>query len=187
MGSEVKTVLRRNDPRRLTKPLPRRNADALSIDPDAIPSGAPVLLDTTVYIDQLKGHLPPEIDLLVARCTIFHAAVARAELVYSIGALNPADPRTPAQRTLLEETLDRMLPFRCLSPSDRDWLEAALLTGILARTQSLDDAQRRALLNDALLLMTARGIGAVTISRNTRDMDWLTALRPDAKVLLYSR
>ena len=46
-----------------------------------MPQGAPILLDTTVYIDQLKGDLPPPIIELIATRPVQHGAPALSELV----------------------------------------------------------------------------------------------------------
>jgi predicted nucleic acid-binding protein len=80
-----------------------------------------------------------------------------------------------------------MRPERVISPSERAWTEAALLAGILRRTQGFDEMKTRSLLSDALMLMTAREHGASLLTRNVSDMDLLTALRPDAKLALYIR
>lgn len=59
------------------------------------------------------------------------------------------------------------------------------MAGILARTQGLARDDRRKLLNDALILLTAAEAQAVLVSRNLKDMDLLLRLRPDVQVLLY--
>jgi len=149
-------------------------------------AGTPVLLDTTVYIDALKPlGLPAPIGALAARSVVLHCAVACAELAVSIGHLDPGHPRTAAHRAPLIETLTRMAPTRIVAPSPDAWTEAALIAGILARTQGHARENRRGLLNDALMLLTAIEAGAVLISRNVRDMDLLLRFRTDARVLLY--
>jgi len=40
----------RHDPDAFTASLPRRDRAGLPFDPDALPAGVPVLLDTSVYI-----------------------------------------------------------------------------------------------------------------------------------------
>ena len=187
MRSEFSALLRRNEPANGSKPIERRRARDLPFDQAAVRRGQPVILDTTVYIDQLQGRLPPELEGVLGRALILHASVARAEIAISIGLLDPADPRSDSRRTVLVALLDRMRLDRRVTPSDKAWTEAAVLAGILARTLKLDARERRSLLNDALLLMTARENGATLLSRNIADMDRLTALRPDAKVLLYER
>jgi hypothetical protein len=46
---------------------------------------------------------------------------------------------------------------------------------------------RRAVLNNALMLLTAVETGAALISRNVRHMDLLLRFRPGAQLLLYDR
>ena len=80
-----------------------------------------------------------------------------------------------------------MAPTRIITPSADAWIEAAVIAGILARVQGYPRENRRALLNDALMLLAAVEAGAVLISRNIRDMDLLLRFRPEASVLLYDR
>jgi hypothetical protein len=66
-------------------------------------------------------------------------------------------------------------------------VEAAVLEGILARTQSIPKQDRRKFLNDALLFLQAADSGSVLVSRNSRDLDLLLQLKPQAGVLLYEK
>lgn len=144
--------------------------------------------DTTVYIDALKAPgLPPSVQVLVTRNVVLHCAIACAELAVSIGHLDPTHPLTAAHRAPLEDILRRMSPTRIVVPDAAAWTEAALISGILARVQSFRREDRRALLHDALMLLTAVGARAVLISRNIRHMDLLLRFRPDARILLYDR
>lgn len=88
---------------------------------------------------------------------------------------------------------------RTVAPSAAAWTEAAVVAGILARTQGLavprqrlteDQAccqrgRRRELLLDALLYLTAIEQNMLLISGNIRHMDLLMQLLPSANVLLY--
>jgi hypothetical protein len=74
-----------------------------------------------------------------------------------------------------------------VAPSADAWTEAAIIAGILARIQGYAREARRAVLHDALMLLTALEAGAALISRNVRHMDLLLRFRPDAQVLLYDR
>ena len=86
-------------------------------------------------------------------------------------------------RAPLLEILSRMAPTRIVAPSADAWTEAAIVAGILARTQGYAREARRALLHDAMMVLTAVGARAVLISRNVRDMDLLLRFWPHAKVL----
>ncbi len=76
---------------------------------------------------------------------------------------------------------------RIIAPSYEVWLEAAMLAGILARTQAMPKQARRKFLNDILLFLQAVDTGSVMVSRNSRDLDLLLQLRPGARVLLYDK
>jgi hypothetical protein len=62
---------------------------------------------------------------------------------------------------------------------------SSILAGILARTQGVAKANRRRLLNDVLLFLTAAETGAILISRNSKDLDLLLQMKRGVGVLLY--
>ncbi len=177
----------RRDPSSTAQPLRRRPRAALPFDPSAVGTGDPILLDTTVYIDALQGGLPLPMQALVASRVVLHGAVAVAEMVLSAAYLRPDHPSTPRNRLAIAATLDRIPISQVLPPSSTAWIEASLLAGTVARAQARDAADRRALLNDALLLLGAEEAGAVLVSRNIADIDLLLQLRPTARALLYDR
>ncbi len=105
----------------------------------------------------------------------------------SVRHLDPVHPRTAGHRRPLIDILSRMAPTRIVAPTADAWTEAAVVAGILARTQGYAREARRAVLHDAMMLLTAMEAGATLISRNIRHMDLLLRFRPDAQVLLYDR
>lgn len=187
MKSDVQSIISRHDPGRWSRPLAHRPKAHLPFDPFQVPAGVSLLFDATVYTDQLKGQLPTSIVNLMASRTILHGATALAELAVTIGALDPADRRTHATMSPIIETLTRINPSRIIAPSHEVWLEAAVMAGILARTQAIPKQDRRRFLNDALLFLQAADTGSVLVSRNSRDLDLLLQLKPQASVLLYDK
>jgi hypothetical protein len=187
LKSDVQSIIARNDPGRWPRPLTHRPKADLPFDPLQVPAGVSLLFDATVYIDQLKGQLPTSIVNLMVSRTILHGAPALAELAVTIGVLDPADGRTQATLIPIVEMLMRINPSRIITPSYQVWLEAAVMAGILARTQAIPKQDRRRFLNDTLLFLQAAEAGAVMVSRNSRDIDLLLQLKPQAGVLLYDR
>lgn len=185
MTADFAARLRRNEPRRWRKPLARRADEDLPFDAAMVGRGATIMPDSTVYIDGLKGALPAVIRQVLVRVAVRHSAVARAELAAAIALLSPDDPRTPAVRGAIETVLERMREVHVIAPSSGAWIEAALIAGNIARLDGLDGDRRKRLLHDALILLGAREIGATVLSRNVADMDRLTQMRPDSKLLLY--
>ena len=130
---------------------------------------------------------------------VHNCGVACAELAISIGLLDPADPRTPGTIAAIQAHLDQMSKDKTVAPSASAWTEAAVLAGILARTQglatskrvlTLDQAccqqgRRRELLLDTLLYLTAVEQEMLLVSANIRHMDLLLQLRPTTQILLY--
>jgi hypothetical protein len=104
-------ILSRCAPAQWTRSFAYRPRINLPFDAAAVPHGAPILLDTTVYIDQLKGDLPPPIVDLIATRPVHHGAPALSELAAVIGYLDPLDSRTAANLEPIIETLERV-PLR---------------------------------------------------------------------------
>jgi hypothetical protein len=193
-------VARRHAPADFIATLRYREEAQLPFDAKAAPL-LPLLLDTMVYVDRGSGKLPHSIRELVAarRHLVYHCGVVCAELAISIGILDPGDTRTGSTIAVIQAHLDQMEQDRSVSPSAAAWTEAALLAGILARTQGLaaskksmtadqeccQKGRRRELLLDALLYVTAIEQQMLLISGNVRHMDVLLQIRPSNNVLLY--
>jgi predicted nucleic acid-binding protein len=187
LASEIGWTAKLHAPSRWTRTLRYRDRAALPFDVSAAPPDAPLLLDTTVYVDQFMGDLRAEILSLTTTRLVLHGAPALADLALSVGLLDPADARTASSLGPIHDLLARMVPERTVAPNAAQWVEAAVLAGILARTQGVTKPDRRRTLNDALLFLMAEEAGAVLLSRNVRDFDLLLQVKPGVHVLLYER
>jgi hypothetical protein len=196
----VGLVVERHDPAAQRATLRYRSDADLPFDPGAAPE-LPLLFDTTIYLDRGRRRLPAAIRALIAsrQHLIYNCGVACAEMAISIGLLDPTDPRTAGTIAAIRAHLDHIETDKVVVPSPAAWTEAALLAGILARTQGLarakrvltpdqaccQEGRRRELLLDALLFLTAIEQGMLLISGNIKHMDLLLQLRPASNVLLY--
>jgi predicted nucleic acid-binding protein len=63
--------------------------------------------------------------------------------------------------------------------------EAGLIAGIISRRHGLDLDQRRRLLNDALLALTAAANGLMLLTRNQADMDLIGEITGTAAMLFF--
>ena len=186
MSSEARGY-RRHHPEAWTRTLAYRDRSELPYDGSVHPATAALMLDTTVYIDAQRAGLPPDLATRIATAPLIHSAVALGELAANLGLLDPAHPGTPSVRAVIEETLARVEPERIVAPSPSAWLEASLVSGVLARIQGLAGADRRKLLNDALIFISAAEAGAVLVSRSRTDFDLLLRFQPDTSVWFYDR
>jgi hypothetical protein len=193
-------VASRHHPAAHTAPLRYRSDAALPFDPAAAPV-APLLLDTSYYLHRSSGKVPQGIRALIAsrQHMVHNCGVACAELAISIGLLDPADARTAITIDAIQSHLDHMTTDKTVTPSASAWTEAAVLAGILARTQGYavskrtltpdqvccQQGRRRELLLDALIFLTAVEQDMLLISANIRHMDLLLQLCPTDNVLLY--
>lgn len=164
--------------------LPRRDDSELPFLSSAGP-GQGLLLDTCVYIDQLQGKLPAVVDDLLDARLVHHSTIAIAELMHPVGRLDPSDVRTPEVIENIGNAIKLMRPHRLFEP-DADIIgRAAILGGILSRTQGYQNDDRLRSLNDCILFLQTSKLGLTALSRNVRDFDILLQLFPAGRVLFY--
>ena len=97
---------------RATKP--QRSAFLLSRRPDAelrwasdeSPIGAPIMLDTTVYLDVLSTQTPVEVDNLLSSRICNHSSVCLGELTHAFGRLKPEHPETKSTLKAIREVIE---------------------------------------------------------------------------------
>jgi hypothetical protein len=182
---DLDIALRRVKPAKRRAPLRRR--ESLSFVPDdVLPADiGPVLLDTCVYLDGGKGRLPVGARRLIAGSHLFHCSVCVAELTYALGRLDPAHSETPEALSYIRDVVDRIRTYRTVTPTRDAYVEAGIVTGTLARTQSLGHADRRRFMHDVLIFLAARQIGCPVLTANADDFDLIHQLVPEGKVLYY--
>src|ERR1700730_18444463 len=116
LSSDVLAIVARHDPARWTGTLRHRAKTDLPFDASRVPEGAPLLFDTTVYIDQLKGDLPRAIVSLISSRTIFHSTQTVAKIAVTVCALDPTDELTKLFMKPIPQTLERIPLQRVISP-----------------------------------------------------------------------
>lgn len=167
-----------------TLALSRRHDSDLPFLVSAAP-GPGILLDTCVYIDQLQGKLPTVVDDLIDVRLAHHSTVGIAELMHCVGSLDPTDARTHDAVQGIGKVIKLMRPHRLFEP-DADIIgRAAILGGILSRSQGYQKDNRLRAINDCVLFLQAGKLGLTVLSRNIRDFDFLLQLIPTGRVLFY--
>nr|WP_156382316.1 DNA-binding protein [Aureimonas sp. Leaf460] len=174
--------VRRSDPGRT---LARRADDHLPYIGDEASAGGPLLLDTCVYIDQLKGTAPDAVDRLMDIRIVNHSMVAVGELMFGLGQLREDDQRSPAVKAGIERLVRAMPEHRQLVP-DADVIgRAAVLAGMLGRTQGYANDDKMKALNDCTLFLQTEKFGLTLLTANIAEFDVLLQVRPQGRVLLY--
>ncbi|ORE97259.1 DNA-binding protein [Aurantimonas sp. 22II-16-19i] len=174
--------VRRHDPGRT---LSRRPDEELPYLGDEAVAGGGILLDTCVYIDQMKGSAPEVVERLVDIRIVNHSMVAIQELMFAIGALRRDDPRSAAAEAAIERLVRAMPAHRQFVP-DADVLgRAAVYAGILGRTQGYTRDDRMRALHDCTLFLQAEKLGLALLTANAAEFDILLQIRPTGKVLFY--
>lgn len=187
MSFDLDVTLRWLKPTRKTRPLRRRSDEKLDWVGAAPLMGAPVLLDTTVYVDVLQGRSPESLDAFVSVRTCNHSSVCLSELMHAFGRLKPDDPRTGKALKAIGETVRDIPAHRLVAPDAVTWAEAGVLGGLLFRLGCHAAGAERKCLNDALIYLQGRRNGWPVVTANIGDFDFLNQLVPDGRVLLYRR
>jgi len=151
----------------------------------AVRAGPALLLDTTVYIDQLQGRLPDMAAGFIEIRQVNHSAVAIQELMHTVGRLDPVHSGTSEAIHQIGRLIKAMPAHRVFA-ADPDTLgRAALLSGILCRLQGYAKDEKLRALMDSILFLQARRLGFAVLTRNIRDYDYFLQLFPAARILLY--
>jgi len=185
LSSELWRSLRRYKSEKHARPLRRRADSELDFLETAKFRPPKLLYDTTVYIDVLQNRFPEAGKLMLRAVEAWHSPITEAELASGVGLLDPSHSKTQQLIDEIAGVLDRRPIQRTIAPDAVIWREAGILSGILARLQGFDKGQRRRLLNDALLFVTARRHGCTLLTRNINDFDLMQQLEPAGRVLFY--
>jgi len=167
------------------RPLSRRGDEALTFVDRCELGGAPLLLDTCLYIDRMQGKVPERARALMGARALNHSTVAVQELMHAVGALDPANRHTANAIDAIGDTIRAMPQHRLHTPDGETLGRAALLAGLLCRQQNYANDRRTAALLDCVLYLQALKLGLTVLTRNLSDFDLLSQLLPQGRVLFY--
>lgn len=174
--------VKRHDPGRTLARRPENELPYLGDEPVA---GGQLLLDTCVYVDQMKGSTPDAVDRLMDIRIVNHSMVAVGELMFGIGLLREDDPRTAGVKASVERIVRGMPDHRQLVPDADVMGRAAVLAGVLSRMQGYANDNRFKAMNDCVLFVQAEKLGLTLLTANAAEYDILLQVRPQVRVLLY--
>ncbi len=187
MGFDLAATLRRLKPEKRLAPLTRRADAELPFVKDPVSSGPGLLLDTSVYIDVLRGRAPQAVKNLLLARDVNHSSLAVAELVHLFGRLDPAHKDTAGVLEPIAAAIAEIRPHRLTAPSIQALAEAGIVTGLIARLTGLPKVDRQPLLNDATIFMQALEGGFTVLTGNVSDIDLIGQIVPAGRVLFYRR
>jgi predicted nucleic acid-binding protein len=174
---DLRGQLRRIKSDRHLSRLTLRSRDALITATDIAGAGrATILLDTNVYIRSAAGTLPAVAEALVDRGLLFHCSVCVAELSTGVANADPSRAGWKALRDHYADLIASIPPTRLLNPDPDVWIEAGIVAGTLARTQSYQRHQRKECLNDALIFLAAAKAGVPVLTANRAEFDLIQQL-----------
>jgi len=151
------------------------------------------VLDAPDIVILLAGHFRPQartpdaVDELLTYRVCYHSAVCVAELTHVFGRLDPTHPSTSGVLQTVREVIEDIPPHHLQAPDSATWGEAGMLAGELFRLSGAPKGagHERKYLNDALIYLQARGIGASVVTGNVGDFDFLNQLVPGVPIILY--
>jgi hypothetical protein len=184
---DLQGTLRRLKPHKRLEQLTRRADSELAWASDEPLIGGALILDTSVYLDVLQGRTPDAVDELLTYRVCHHSAVCLAELTHVFGRLDPAHPSTSGVLQTVRDVIEDIPRHRLQAPDSAMWGEAGMLAGELFRLSGAPKGagHERKYLNDALIYLQARGIGASVLTGNVVDFDFLNQLVPGVPIILY--
>lgn len=139
----------------------------------AVPLGAKVVLDTNVFVDYLRAGLHAEWVLgPTSGRTRFLSSIVLLELVLG------ADSRK--RRRAVDRIRQAFPTSRQISPSPESFLRAGRLFRLLHGAAPGDRLGR---MDDLLIALTAREIGAAVVTRNGREFNRIASAVPGLVVL----
>lgn len=146
-----------------------------------------MFLDTSVYLDVLQGRSPVEVDTLLTYRLCYHSAVCLSELTHAFGRLDPKHTSTKWALETIQATVDEIPEHRHHAPDAAIWGQAGVLAGLLFRLSNLPkgEGHERRFVNDALVFLQARQLGASVLTGNVRDFDFLSQIIPTGRIILY--
>lgn len=187
MSIDLDALLRRWKPEERTARLRPRPADELvSVASVSATPRLPLVPDTTVYIHNAAGVLPAEVEGLVDQALQWHCSVCLGEITTGIASYSPAAPDWRRVKETYAEVLGAIPDSRVLVPDAEVWMSAGLVSGTLARTQGLQRQQRKELLNDALIYLTAAKAGLPVLTANRAEFDLIQQLAGGGSFIHYA-
>lgn len=144
------------------------------------------LADTNVYGHIGKNGEPEDVlmRLLKKNPLLHHCSVCLGEI--SLGIANTRDAAKRIDYLKYYATIFKDIPEERLYTLDQEiWIKAGIIAGKLARRQNLQKHQRKELLNDALIFLTAAKHGIPVLTSDRNDYDLIQQLDPDGGFVFY--
>ena len=186
-NSNIYRSLRRLKPEKHTAQLRPRDRSMLTFVDPLKRSSLKLLLDTTVYVDELQGNFPRNAEVVLRTSELWHSTVTEAELAALTGLMGPGHPDTSQVVKQVASSIEKRPDHRILNPDADVWREAGILAGLLARLQQYGKNEQRRTLNDALIFLSAAKHGCAVLTRNIADFDFLMQLAPFGKAIFYEK
>ncbi|MDX2103482.1 MAG: type II toxin-antitoxin system VapC family toxin [Alphaproteobacteria bacterium] len=143
-----------------------------------------LLLDTNVYTYMISKKVPGDFLSVIEKSLLYHCSVCLGEL--SLGLAHDPDFGRFRKTVKALHGVTKNIPKNRLYVPDKEiWLKAGIIAGKLARIQNFQKDQRKELLNDALIFLTAAKHGIPVLTSDRNDYDLIQQLHPDGEFVFY--
>jgi predicted nucleic acid-binding protein len=127
-----------------------------------------VLVDTNIYIDIFRtGLYEDQLAAINQRFLVRNSAIVFLELY--------AGCRTKIERRNIKK-MERN--FGVLIPTKENWIEAGNVLSQLRVSKRLESRKIERLVNNTLIAMSARSVGAFVLTNNRKDFELIREVRP---------
>ena len=124
---------------------------------------AKIIYDTSIYIPFINNDTPyPATELNIGKPLTYLCAVVIEELY--AGAFDNTSIKLLDKMYETFESLGRLI-----TPAAPDWQKAGKVVAALAKKYGFEDLFLSRMVNDVLISLSARQIGAVVVTRNIKD------------------
>jgi predicted nucleic acid-binding protein len=179
LSIDLDALLRRCKPEKWRSQLKPRSRDRLVAAGSVAANPRMTMVpDTNVYIRNMSGSLPAEVETLIDSASMWHCSVCIAEITAGIAHYNPAAREWRRVRRQYGILLGSIPDTRLLVPDAETWHLAGVIAGTLARTQGFQPHQRKECLNDALIYLTAAKRGLPVLTANRSEFDMIQQIAP---------
>lgn len=127
-----------------------------------------VLVDTNIYIDIFRtGLYGDQLAAINQRFLMRNSAIVLLELY--------AGCRTKSEKRNIEK-MER--DFEVITPSKENCIETGKVLNQIRNSKRFESRKIEGLVNDTLIVMSARSVGAFVVTNNRKDFELIRKIRP---------
>ena len=141
------------------------------------------MADMKVCINNAAARLAPSVETLLDQTILFHCAACVGEMAAGVASSDPAHKGGKDTRAVYAKILGSTPATRLLTSDAQVWANASLIAGTSARTRRSQPHQRKEVLKDARIFLTAAKARLAVLTSDRDHHDLLQQLCPEARCI----